>query len=130
MVVRLRRCMLFWRWIARITTFCRILRICREINRILWTKLLLFRKNLARISTSELIKNASSPANSLLGIPGKLLENQICSIIDSHLQACNLLSEHQWGFRKGLSTEDLLLVMTEKWKLAMDKGQKKKVQVY
>ena len=59
---------------------------------------------------------------SLLSIPGKLLENQIYSIIDSHLQACNLLSEHQWGFRKGLSTEDLLLVMTEKWKLAMDKG--------
>ena len=60
---------------------------------------------------------------SLLSIPCKLLENQICSIIDSHLQACNLLSEHQWGFRKGLSTEDLLLTMTEKWKLAMDKGQ-------
>ena len=60
---------------------------------------------------------------SLLSIPGKLLENQICSIIDSHLQACNLLSEHQWGFRKGLSAEDLLLTMTEKWKLAMDKGQ-------
>ena len=60
---------------------------------------------------------------SLLSISGKLLESQICSIIDSHLQACNLLSEHQWGFRKGLSSEDLLLVMTEKWKLAMDKGQ-------
>ena len=43
---------------------------------------------------------------SLLSIPGKLLENQICSIIDSYLQACNLLSEHQWDFRKGLSTED------------------------
>ena len=28
-----------------------------------------------------------------------------------------------WGFGKRLSTEDLLLVMTEKWKLAMDKGQ-------
>jgi len=59
---------------------------------------------------------------SLLSIPGKLLENQICSIIDTHLQDCGLLSEHQWGFRKGLSSEDLLLTMTEKWKLAMDKG--------
>jgi len=59
---------------------------------------------------------------SLLSIPGKLLENQICFIIDTHLQDFRLLSEYQWGFRKGLSSEDLLLTMTEKWKLAMDKG--------
>lgn len=58
----------------------------------------------------------------LHSIPGKLFESQICSIIDSHLQDCGLLSEHQWGFRKGLSSEDLLLTMTEKWKLAVDKG--------
>ena len=45
------------------TTFCRILCICRKINRILWTKLFLFRKKIARISTSQLIKSASSPVS-------------------------------------------------------------------
>jgi len=44
-----------------ITTFCRILCICRDIKRILETKLLLFRKNIASISCSELIESASSP---------------------------------------------------------------------
>ena len=57
-----------------------------------------------------------------LGIPGKLLESQICINIDNHLRYCNLISSCQWGFTKGLSTEGKLLTMTERWKTAIDSG--------
>ena len=33
-----------------------------------------------------------------------------------------LISEKQWGFRKGRSTEGLLLKLTETWKAKIDKG--------
>ena len=57
---------------------------------------------------------------SFLGIPGKLLESQICYNIDNHLKSSDLLSKSQWGFTKGRSTEGMLLSMTERWKIAMD----------
>ena len=51
---------------------------------------------------------------SMLSIPGKLLEAQICKALDKHLKNQELLSDNQWGFRKGRSAEDLLLKLTEK----------------
>ena len=59
---------------------------------------------------------------SLLSIPAKLLESQVCRIIDDHLHSYALLNNCQWGFTKGLSTEGLLVSMTEKWRKAMDNG--------
>ena len=59
---------------------------------------------------------------SMLSIPGKLLEAQICEALDEHLENKELLSDNQWGFRKGRSAEGLLLKLTEKWKLAVDSG--------
>ena len=59
---------------------------------------------------------------SLLSIPSKLLESQICSIIDAHLNSCGTKSCKQWGFSKGLSTEGMLTSMTERWKTAIDNG--------
>ena len=59
---------------------------------------------------------------SLLSIPSKLLECQICSIIDAHLNSCGTKSCKQWGFSKGLSTEGMLTSMTERWKTAIDNG--------
>ena len=56
---------------------------------------------------------------SLLSIPSKLLESQICSIIDTHLNSCGTKSCKQWGFSKGLSTEGMLISMTERWKTAI-----------
>ena len=35
---------------------------------------------------------------SLLSIPSKLLESQICSLIDNHLNSCGTKSCKQWGF--------------------------------
>ena len=60
---------------------------------------------------------------SLLSIPSKVVERYICSILQTHLDSFNLLSEYQWGFRKHSSTEDLLLNMTERWRHAIDNGK-------
>ena len=50
---------------------------------------------------------------SVLSIPEKLLESQTCKIIDDHLDTHELSSDKQWGFRKGHSTEGLLMRLTE-----------------
>ena len=59
---------------------------------------------------------------SILSIPGKLLQGQICDTIDNQINENRLISEKQWGFRKGRSTEGLLLKLTETWKAEIDKG--------
>ena len=46
---------------------------------------------------------------SLLCIPSKLLEHQVCNIIDEHLNKSSLKSSSQWDFTKGLSSEGMLL---------------------
>ena len=57
---------------------------------------------------------------SMLSLPGKLLESQSCRVLDEHFQTHNLYSNNQWGFRKGRSTEALLISMTERWRAALD----------
>ena len=59
----------------------------------------------------------------LLSIPSKVLEGVICDKIDDHLNSCNLISEHQWGFRAGRSIESLLIRTTDKLCKAMDEGK-------
>ena len=61
---------------------------------------------------------------SLLSIPGKILEDIISNTIDNHIEAHDLLSDNQWGFRKNHSTEDFLLHLTDTWKWALDKNFK------
>ena len=59
---------------------------------------------------------------SILNIPGKLLEGQMCEIIDKHMEDNELISDKQWGFPKGRSTIGLLLQIKEKWKSQIDRG--------
>ena len=59
---------------------------------------------------------------SLLSIPSKLLKGQVCHLIGQHLEASGIAHKNQWGFRKGRSTEGLLLNLTETWKEAIDNG--------
>ena len=47
----------------------------------------------------------------------------MCSTICDHIEYHNLLSCHQWGFRKNHSTEDLLLHQCETWHKALDEGK-------
>ena len=57
----------------------------------------------------------------LLSIPSKITESVICESLDPYLR--RVLQRNQWGYRKGLSSESLLLYLTEMWKLFIDNGK-------
>ena len=57
----------------------------------------------------------------MLNIPSKITESVVCEMLDKHQE--NVIQENQWGYRKGLSTESLLLYLTETWKASIDKGK-------
>ena len=57
----------------------------------------------------------------MLSIPSKTTEGVICETLDKHLE--KTIQKNQWGFRKGLSTESLLLYLTETWKYYIEKGK-------
>jgi len=42
------------------------------------------------------------------------------SKLSHHLSTHNLITDKQWGFRAGRSTESVLLNMTERWSKALD----------
>ena len=56
--------------------------------------------------------------------PGKLLEKVVCNSFDDHMLSNGILTDRQWGFRRGYSTESLLLHLTESWVSALDRGHK------
>ena len=58
-----------------------------------------------------------------MSIPSKLLEHQVCFIIDEFLNESSLKSPSQWGFTRGLSAEGMFLTMTDRWKMDLDKGK-------
>ena len=60
---------------------------------------------------------------SILSIPSKLLEGQVCHRVDEQMGIAGIGNENQWGFKQGRSTEGLLLYITEQWKEALDNGQ-------
>ena len=49
---------------------------------------------------------------SLLPIPGKILEKIIHQVISNHLEANDLLTKFQVGFRKGYSTTSSIVSLT------------------
>ena len=46
-------------------------------------------------------------------LPSKLLEGYVYKQADEHIDQYNLSSDRQWGYKKGTSTETLLLNLTE-----------------
>ena len=52
-------------------------------------------------------------------IPSKMTESVICDSINDHLD--KVIQRNQWGFRKGFSTNSLLLYITKMWKRNLDK---------
>ena len=61
---------------------------------------------------------------SLHSAPGKLLERVVCKFLDDHIISNGILTNRQWGFRRGYSTESLLLHLTKSWRIALDTGHK------
>ena len=60
----------------------------------------------------------------MLNLNSKVLEIIVSDTVDEHFSKVGPLYPHQWGFKKGQSTETLLLYMTETWEDALDKGYK------
>ena len=58
---------------------------------------------------------------SMLSIPSKLMESCIASTITNHVVTQNLLDSRQWAYRKGKSTEQLLIHLTERWREAAER---------
>lgn len=69
------------------------------------------------------VKSENYRPISLLCLPGKVLESVFSSRIDSHISHHQLLSKHQWGFRKGRSPELMLLRLTEKLSHHLSEGK-------
>ena len=57
---------------------------------------------------------------SILCVPGKIMESCTTTTIYDHLEEHNLSNKHQWAYKKGHSTELLLVKMTEDWRTALD----------
>ena len=58
---------------------------------------------------------------SMLSIPSKLMESCVSSTITNHVVTQNLLDSRQWAYRKGKSTEQLLIHLTERWREAAER---------
>ena len=57
---------------------------------------------------------------SLLSVPSKLVEDVIGKGLDKNIAEIGTATSNQWGYKKGISSETLLLYLTEKWKFALD----------
>lgn len=59
---------------------------------------------------------------SLLSVPSKILESCVADMIANHVYSENeaLVTDNQWAYRKGRSTELLLIHLTETWRRAID----------
>ena len=55
----------------------------------------------------------------MLSIPSKLMESYVASNITNHVVTQNLLDNRQWTYRKGKSTEQLLIHLTGRWREAV-----------
>ena len=58
----------------------------------------------------------------MLSIPSKLMESCVTSNITNHVVIQNLLDNRQWAFRKGKSTAQLLIHLTERWREAVERN--------
>ena len=58
---------------------------------------------------------------SMLSIPSKLMVSCVASNIIDHVVTRNLLDDRQWAYKKGKSTEQLLIQIREKWRIAVDR---------
>ena len=71
--------------------------------------------------TSSIFICANYRPLTLLSIPSKKTEPVICQSFHSHLRC--VLQRNKWRYRKVLSSESLLLYITEMWKLSIDNGK-------
>ena len=57
---------------------------------------------------------------SLLSVPSKIMESCVSDAVVRHVFQNNLVTDKQWAYRKGHSTELLLVHLSETWRTAID----------
>ena len=81
----------------------------------------------ARVTPVHKKKDKADPSNyrpiSLLSVVSKTLERVIAEQLTLHLDNHHLISPRQFGFRKGRSASDLLLLLSKTWHEALDSGR-------
>ena len=58
----------------------------------------------------------------IVNVPSKILESCVAEMISKHVFSENetFVTDNQWAYRKGRSTELLLIHLTETWRRAID----------
>ena len=56
-----------------------------------------------------------------LSVPGKLMASVVVSTITTYVTGQGLGNHHQWEYKKGHSTELLLVKITDDWRRALDR---------
>ena len=69
----------------------------------------------------ESVQRSNDERKTEHSIPGKLMESCAASNITNHVVTQNLLDNRQWAYRKGKSTEQLLIHLTERWREAVER---------
>ena len=81
----------------------------------------------ARVTPVHKKRDKNDPTNyrpiSLLSVVSKILERVIVEQLTCHLDRHHLISHRQYGFRKGRSASDLLLLLARTWHEALDSGR-------
>ena len=81
----------------------------------------------ARVTPVHKKKDKGDPSNyrpiSLLSVLSKTLERVIAEQLTRHLDSHYLFSDRQYGFRRGRSASDLLLLLAKKWHEALDSSR-------
>ena len=57
---------------------------------------------------------------SLLSVPSKIMESCVSDTVVRHVFQNNLVTDKQWAYREGHSTELLLVHLSEIWRRAID----------
>ena len=57
---------------------------------------------------------------SLLGVPSKIMDSCVSDAVVCHVFSNNLVTDKQWAYREGNSTELLLVHLSETWRRAID----------
>ena len=57
---------------------------------------------------------------SLLSVPSKIMESCVSDAVVRHVFQNNLVTDRQWAYRQGHSTELLLVHLSEIWRTAID----------
>ena len=81
----------------------------------------------AKLTTIHKKDDATDRGNyralSILSVPSKILESCFNDVIVDHVLNSNrLVTDNQWAYRKGYSTELLLVHLTETWRHSIDTG--------